>query len=141
MPRKLYRTFQSLQRLLCKSLTVLSCKVAPILPAGVSVSVLGALSSLSNWNCSFSAHSSKLTSIELLSCTNNQPPVWMKAPDSFLAKLPSPVSVLLSKCFRSRNKFRKRNSIVWEYICMYIKMICYTCVFIHHHVYIFIINA
>jgi hypothetical protein len=29
--------------------------------------------------------------MELLSCTNNQPPVWMKSPESLLAKLPSPM--------------------------------------------------
>ena len=91
------------QRLLWRSLTVLSWRREAALPAAVSVSVLGALSSFSKVKVSFSEHSRRLISIELLSWTNSQPPVWMNKPESFLAWYPSP----WIKCYNQSSWVRK----------------------------------
>ena len=76
--------------LLWRSLTDFCWRDAATRPAADSVSLAWRPSSLSKATSSFSAHSRRLISIELLSWTNNQPPVWVKRPESFLAKLPSP---------------------------------------------------
>ncbi|TNV86476.1 hypothetical protein FGO68_gene9644 [Halteria grandinella] len=76
--------------LLWRSLTVFSWRVAATRPTLLSVSVVAQASSFSKLNCSFSVHSRRLTSIELLSWTNNQPPVWMNSPLSLVVNFPSP---------------------------------------------------